>query len=579
MSHWRQQQSNRSDKMAEHDLIIRNARIHDGRGSVEIVGDMAVDGGRISAIGNVPGQGVTEIEADGHVLMPGIIDVHTHYDAQLTWDPTASPSPALGVTTVVIGNCGFGIAPATPESRDTLLANLSVVEAMSLDSLHAGVDWSFESFGEYLDLIDAKRPYPNVAALASHSVMRTVVMGPAGSERAATPEELQRMQALLADAMAAGAIGFGSSTFENHFGAANRPVPSRLAENEEFRAFAETMGQAGGGIMMATCGDRTEIPFLGELAEISGGTTIYAPVLHSSSQPDRAIGIARACAAERERGRSVYAQCSCQPLSMDFTLASAYPMLTIDGWPESAPVEELKAAFADPARRERIREALTVPSGTRIFNGNWDRVEVTITTRAEHAALEGRTIADIAMAQGTDPIDTFFDLALSEGLETTFTAKLLNVEEEAVGELLAMPGNLVSLSDAGAHHTFFCDAGFGMHFLGHWVRELKAFDLAQAIVKLTSEPAMIYGLEGRGVLEPGNAADFILIDPATVSISKTRRLKDLPAGGERLVRDAPGLLGTWVNGVQVFDGKDYCPVTGPGAVLRRQHPASGGAAG
>jgi len=221
-------------------------------------------------------------------------------------------------------------------------------------------------------------------------------------------------------------------------------------------------------------------------------------------------------------------------------------------------------------RRQRIRDALQVPSGTRIFNGHWDRVEVTITRDPANASLEGRTIADIAKERGEDAIDFFFDLALSEGLETTFTAKLLNVEEDAVGELLAMPGNLVSLSDAGAHHTFFCDAGFGMHFLGHWVRELGAFDLAQAIVKLTSEPAGIYGLDGRGVLKPGNAADFILIDPDTVSISRTRRLKDLPAGGERLVRDAPGLLGTWVNGVQIFDGRDYCSVTGPGAVLRRR---------
>ncbi len=555
--------------MAVHELIIRNARIHDGLGGHERLGDMAVDGGRIVAVGEVPGSGRTEIDAQGQVLMPGVIDIHTHYDAQLTWDPTASPSPSLGVTTVVIGNCGFGIAPAPPDARDTLLANLSVVEAMSLDSLHAGVDWSFESFGEYLDLIDAKRPFPNVAALASHSVMRTVVMGADGSERAATPDELQEMQNLLADAMRSGAIGFGSSTFENHFGAGNKPVPSRLAEKEEFRAFARTMGEAGGGIMMATCGDRMDIPFLGELSDISGGTTIYAPMLHFSNQPDRAIGIARACAEQRDRGRSVFAQCSCQPLSMDFTLASAYPMLTIDGWPESAPIRDLMAAFADPDRRRKIRDALKVPSGTRIFNGHWSRVEVTITRDPANTPLEGRTIAEIAAERGEDPLDTFFDLALSEGLETTFTAKLLNVEEDAVGELLSMEGNLVSLSDAGAHHTFFCDAGFGMHFLGHWVRDLAVFDLASAIVKLTSEPARVYGLTGRGSLVPGNAADFILMDPDRIGISKTHRLKDLPAGGERLVRSAPGLIGTWVNGIQVFDGENYCDVTGPGTVIRR----------
>ncbi len=555
--------------MAEHDLIIRNARIHDGLGNAGFVGDMAVDDGRIAALGQVAGTGRTEVDAGGHVLMPGIIDVHTHYDAQLTWDSTASPSPALGVTTVVIGNCGFGIAPATPEARNTLLANLSVVEAMSLDSLHAGVDWSFESFGEYLDLIDRKRPFPNVAALASHSVMRTVVMGAEGSERAATPDELKQMQDLLADAMASGAIGIGSSTFENHFGAANKPVPSRLAGNDEFRAFAETMGQAGGGIMMATCGDRTDIPFLGELSEISGGTTIYAPMLHFSNQPDRAMGIARACADQRSAGKAVYPQCSCQPLSMDFTLEAAYPMLTIDGWPESGDADALSAAFADTAVRDRIRADLKVPSGTRIFNGHWERVEITITQDQGHADLVGLTIADLAEKNGQDPLDAFLDLALSEGLKTVFTAKLLNVEEDAVAELLSMPGNIVSLSDAGAHHTLFCDAGFGIYFLSHWVREAKKFDLSAAIAKLTSEPARIYGLKGRGELTVGSAADFIIFDPDSLELSKTIKLKDLPADGERLVREAPGLKGTYVNGVMVHDGNGYCDVEGPGQVLRR----------
>lgn len=551
--------------MSEFDLIVRNALIYDGLGNDPITGDLAIRDGKVAATGVVTGSADAEIDAGGHVVAPGIVDVHTHYDAQLTWDPTASPSPALGVTTVVVGNCGFGIAPAPPEARDTILANLSVVEAMSLKSLHAGVDFSFESFGEYLDLVQAGKPYPNVAAMASHSVMRTAVMGDAGSDREATRQELEAMQDLFREALDAGAIGMGSSTFENHFGDGGKPVPSRMASDDEFRTFARTLGEAGGGIMMATCGDRTTIPLLGELAELARGAAIYAPLLHYSNQPDRAMRIARECAAEREAGRPVYPQCSCQPLSMDFTAEAAYPMLTIDGWPESGEIDELKAAFADPAVRQRIRDDLEKPSGTRIFNGHWERVEITI---AGDESLTGLTLADLGHRMSKDPLDAFLDLALSEDLKTVFTAKLLNVEEDAVAELLSMPGNIVSLSDAGAHHTLFCDAGFGIYFLSHWVRETQKFTMAEAIRKLTSEPARIYGLKGRGELTAGAAADFIIFDPDRLELSRTIKLKDLPAGGERLVRAAPGLTGTFVNGVQVHDGEEYLDVEGPGQVLR-----------
>ncbi|WP_416899069.1 MAG: amidohydrolase family protein [Minwuia sp.] len=252
---------------------------------------------------------------------------------------------------------------------------------------------------------------------------------------------------------------------------------------------------------------------------------------------------------------------------MDFTLEAAYPMLTIDGWPQSGELAAMKRAFADAAVRQCIRDDLARPSGTRIFNGHWERVEVTI---ARDEGLTGVTVAELAERRGADPLDAFLDLALVEDLRTVFTAKLLNVEEDRVAELLSMPGNLVSLSDAGAHHTLFCDAGFGIHFLSHWVRETGRFSLPEAIAKLTSEPARIYGLEGRGELTVGAAADFILFDPAELALSGTIKLKDLPAGGERLVRRAPGLKGTFVNGVRVHDGADYTGVEGPGQVLRRQ---------
>lgn len=555
-----------------HELVIRNAAVVDGTGAPVRHVDVAIDKGRIAAVGSVAERGHEEVDAKGLVLAPGIIDVHTHYDAQLTWDPTASPSPALGVTTVVIGNCGFGIAPATPDTRDLILANLSVVEAMSLDSLKAGVHWDFETFPEYLEMLRRKGVVPNVASFASHSAIRSVVMKEAGSERAATPEELDQMVRIFRDAMAAGAIGLGSSTFENHNGAGGVPVPSRLASDEEFLAFAEVMAEFDHGVIVITCGDRTSIGFLEQLADTSGRPAIYAPLLHYSNQPQRAARISEQCRQARERGALVYAQASCQPLSMDFRLDHAYPLLTVQPWPELANLEHeaLRQAIGARSFRDQMRQSLSRPDGGRIFNGDWSRVEVTIAATSANRPLEGRTIADIAAERKADPVDVFLDIGLLEGLETTFTAKLLNVEEDRVGELLEDDGNLVSLSDGGAHLTFFCDAGFGMHFLGHWVRDLGRFDLPRAVRKLTSDVADIYGLQGRGRIEVGAHADMILFDPERIGISKTQRVADLPGGATRLVRHAPGLQTVWVNGTRVYNHGDYVDQPRPpGHVITR----------
>ena len=555
-----------------HELVIRNAAVVDGTGGPVRHVDVAVDAGHIVAVESVAQRGREEVDAKGLVLAPGIIDVHTHYDAQLTWDPTASPSPALGVTTVVIGNCGFGIAPATPETRDLILANLSVVEAMSLDSLKAGVRWDFETFPQYLEMLRSQGVVPNVASFASHSAIRSVVMKEAGSERAATPEELEQMVQIFRDAMAAGAIGLGSSTFENHNGAGGVPVPSRLASEQEFLAFAKVMAEFDHGVTVITCGDRTSIDFLEQLAQTSGRPAIYAPLLHYSNQPERAARLSAQCRQARKRGALVYAQASCQPLSMDFTLAHAYPLLTVQPWPELANLEHeaFMQVVGGQSFRDRMRQSLSHPDGGRIFNGDWSRVEVTIAATPANAPLEGRTIAEIAAQRSADPVDTFLDIGLQENLETTFTAKLLNVEEDRVGELLEDDGNLVSLSDGGAHLTFFCDAGFGMHFLGHWVRELGRFDLPRAVRKLTSDVADIYGLAGRGRIEVGAHADLILFDPGKIGISKAQRVADLPGGATRLVRSAPGLQTVWVNGTRVYDQGEYVDQPRPpGHVITR----------
>jgi N-acyl-D-amino-acid deacylase len=556
-----------------YDLVIRNARIADGLGNSLVEGDLAVASGRVAAIGRIKDGAAETIDAEGDVLAPGVIDLHTHYDAQLTWDKTASPSPALGVTTVVIGNCGFGIAPTPAHRRDTVLANLSEVEAMSLDALHAGVDWGFETFGEYLALLRRKSVYPNVAVLASHTVMRTAVMGDEASERPSTPDELDQLLELFREAMDAGAIGLGSSTNENHRGFGGIPIASRMASEEEFRAFMRVLGDYRHGAFMATCGYHTTVDVLEELATISGRPALYAPVVHYSNDPGRAPGILAACDDARARGIPVYAQASCQPLSLSFALTSAYILKTIHPWPADGTTDELRRIYADPGFRDAIRETLARPDPRRIFNGDWSLMDVTTVALSKNAALEGRTIAEIAAAQGRDPLDVFLDLALDEDLQTLFTGRILNVEEDKVGDILRNDGALVSLSDAGAHNTFLCDAGYAMYLFGRWVRELRALDLQTAIRKVTSDPADVYGIVDRGRLGPGAHADMILFDPDTIGITKMERHRDMPAGGERLLRRAPGLHGTWVNGVRVFDGTDYLKhARGPGEVLTRFKP-------
>ena len=550
-----------------YDLVIKNARIADGLGNPLVDGSLAVKDGRVAAAGQIEGEAAETIDAEGHVLAPGVIDLHTHYDAQLTWDQTASPSGALGVTTVVIGNCGFGVAPAPPSVRDSIIANLAEVEGMSLESLKAGMDTNYETFGEYLDLLRRNGIYPNVACLASHTVMRTAVMGDEGSERPSTPEELDKMVTLLREAMDAGAVGFASSSNENHRGAGGIPIASRLADDDEFRTLAKVLADYDHGVFMATFGEKHSIPFLEELTRISGKPGLYAPHFHFTHQPDRASNIMRMAEDARGRGLPVYTQGSCQPLSLTFTLDKAYILKAMHPWPATENHDELRKIFADTAFRNAFRETLKSAESQHIFKGRWDWVPIAVTELEKNQHLMGRTIAEIAEERGQDPLDTFLDIGLEENFATKFTFYMLNMEEDGVAEIIANDGTMISLSDAGAHNSLLCDAGYAMHLFGHWVREKGLFDLPTAIRKVTSDPAEIYGIIDRGRLTKGAWADMILFDPDIIHITNMTRHFDLPAGGERLLRSSPGLKGTWVNGVQVFDGENYRDVPAPGQVL------------
>jgi N-acyl-D-amino-acid deacylase len=555
------------------DLVIRDAEIFDGSGAKPVHGDLGVTGGRIAAIGPRLGAAKETVKADGLALAPGIIDGHTHYDAQITWDPFVDPSPALGVTTAVLGNCGFTIAPCKPKDRDLTMRHLTHVEGMSLDALRAGIRWGFESFPQYLDMLQKQGVGPNVACFAGHSAIRTFVMGEDATERTATDGEIAQMATIVREAMAAGAVGFASSTAEAHNGEGGTPMPSRLADDKELRALVRAMGESGRGLYMLTKGSKTSIPYLEEIAIEAKRPVLIAALFHSNTNPTAAFTWLQQVNEARARGHQLVAQTSCCPLSMDFTFKSPYLFESMQAWKPAMAAHDpaaLTKIYRDPAWRASVRRELEERRGRLLFNSEWQKLFVVETAKDENRKLEGATLADVARQAGKDPLDCILDLALSENLDTLFVAQLLHNDDKEVGKILADPNTHISLSDAGAHLTFFCDAGFGLHLLGHWSRDLGVLDLPQAVHRLTGQPAGLFGIQDRGLLKEGQAADLMLFDPATVARGPKRRAHDLPAGAARLTASGIGLHGVWINGARVTDAKGFCadPQSRPGKVLR-----------
>ena len=548
-----------------HDLLIRGAKVIDGSGGTSRIADVAVTGGRIAEVGQVKDGARQSVDAGGLALMPGIIDLHTHYDAQITWDATISPSPSLGVTTAIMGNCGFGIAPCPAPLRETMVKNLSVVEGMDLAALHAGTRWEFETFPEYLAQLRRVKPYANVGVLFGHSTLRTAVMGEEASTRAQpTDAELARMRALVREAMTRGAAGFASSFSPNHAGYGGLPMPSTIASDEELKALVGAMGETGRGIFVMSTGSRGTPEYMEALSAHSGRPAFIVTVItmYNESAPERALDWYRRCAEANARGREVGIHTTCQPLSFDFTLKEPYPMLSHDAFErvKKAKLDDLPAIYADPAFRGRFRENLKNPRPGILFYGDWSKIELP----------DGTSVAERAREAGRDPLEFFFDHAENERLETRYIAKLFQNNAAGVAPLLKHEAGVIALSDAGAHLIFLCDAGFGLHFLAHWVRETGTFTLEEGVRRLTSHPAAKYRIPERGGITLGAWADLLLFDPAKVGVSGLERLADLPGGGTRMIRRPKGVHGVWVNGVQVFDGRDYVKLdAGPGQVLDR----------
>ncbi len=555
------------------DLVIKDAEIFDGSGAKPVRGDLGVTNGKIAAIGPKLGAAKETLKADGLALAPGIIDGHTHYDAQITWDPFIDPSPALGVTTAVLGNCGFTIAPCKPADRDITMRHLTHVEGMSLEALRSGINWGFESFPEYLDMLEKQGVGPNVACFSGHSSVRTWVMGADATERTATDDEIARMATLVREAMEAGAVGFASSTAEAHNGEGGTPMPSRLADDKELRTLVGAMGENGRGVYMLTKGSKTSIPYLEEIAAEVNRPVVIAALFHSNTNPTAAFTWLSQVNEARARGHKLVAQTSCCPLSMDFTFKSPYLFESMQAWKPAMAAhdpQELKKIYADPSWRASVARELDERQGRLLFNSEWHKLFVVEAAQDQNRPLEGTNLAELAKQQGKDPLDCILDLALSENLDTTFVAQLLHNDDTEVGKILADPNTHISLSDAGAHLTFFCDAGFGLHLMGHWTRDLGVLDLPQAVHRLTGQPAKLFGIQNRGLLREGYAADLMLFDPKTVDRGPKRRAHDLPSGAARLTGSAIGLHGVWVNGARVANGKGFCadPKSRPGEVLR-----------
>jgi N-acyl-D-amino-acid deacylase len=544
------------------DLLLRNAWLIDGSGDPGRAAEVAVTGDRVAAVGApgslAPSSGTRVMDLDGLVLAPGFIDIHTHYDAQILWDADLTPSCWHGVTSVVMGNCGFGIAPTRPEHREIIVRTLENVEGMSIEALNAGIDWCFETFPQYLTVLSRRAKRLNVGAFIGHSPLRLYVLG--GQERPATPGEIETMRDLLREALDAGAIGFSSSRSAAHQGAFGRPVPSRFAETDELFALASVLGEAGKGVMQSTAGPGLFIEQFSQLAERFGIPVTWTALLARSERPGGALRtIERASALPGE----VYPQVACREIVMQVSLTEPAPLGEVDEWKEvlARPPESRAALYRDPEWRDRARN----PTLAR-WEHRWPRMSVQETS--VHGDIAGIPLDRLAAARGTTPFDLMIDLALGDGMATRFRVVMDNDGEEELARILADKRALLGLSDAGAHATQLCDACFSTHLLGHWVRERKAITLEDAVWRLTGHPAKAFRIAGRGLVREGCFADLVAFDPGTIGTTPIERVHDQPGGADRLVVGSTGVQHMWVNGTATrLDGEDV-PGAAAGRILR-----------
>ena len=536
-------------------LVIKGGTVVDGTGNPRFQADVALRGDRIVAIGQDL-KGDREIDARGRIVAPGFIDIHTHYDAQVFWDPALTPSCYHGVTTVVAGNCGFSIAPTRPADRELIAATMEKVEDMNPETLNTGIPWEFESFSEYLNAVTRRGTVLNFAAYIGHTPLRLYVMGSEAVGREATTAEVEQMTTLVREAMDAGAAGFASSFAITHRGADGQPIPSRWAGREEIEALCKVVGDCGRGVVGINGGENLSFSQCYELQPRIGAPFTYTALLTSAQGfHHRAVEIHKA---GRAKGADVWPQVSCRPLAFAMTMVEPFTLNTSAIFAELMPmtIPERRAAYADMAWRERVREGWRNGDG---LLPRWDSYEI---MEAPHSPTTvGRRLNDLAREANADPFDALLELALAEpDLKLRVKAMLANDDAEGVAMLLNTDGCTLGLSDAGAHVGQLCDAVLPTDLLGAWVRERKVLSLEQAVHKLTQVQADLFRFEDRGVLRAGAFADVVIFDAGTVAPGPVRRVWDFPANGERLTADQPsGIHGVFVNGRQIVADGNLLP--------------------
>jgi len=533
-----------------YDLKIVNGTVIDGSGADGFCGDVGIVDGRIVALGAAPEGAAQTIDATGRVVCPGFIDIHTHYDAQIIWDRNLSISPWHGVTTAVVGNCGFGISPMRPEHRRTAMRTLEKVEGMSFDALHAGLgdDWPFTTFPEYLALLEHRGSAINVAALVGHTPLRLWVMGEEATAREATAAEVDAMADLVREAMAAGAIGLSSSQAATHHGDGGKPVPSRLASFAEIDTLVGAMAESGRGIFQAAMGRSLTDKHFTELATRHGIAITWTALLADMVGPGSHRRYLDSAAQQQAAGLNIVPQVACRPIMFDFNFNEPYPFELLGPFKAimQATAAGKLAAYASSDFRADFK--CESAADAKNVNAGWaQRAE--ISRYDPDPALENQSLAAVAAARGVDPIDLALDMAIETKLHSRIRFGFLNHNEAGIEELITNEHTVITLSDAGAHADQLCDACYGTHLLGYWVRDKGVMSLPRAIHALTQRPAQLVGLADRGLLAVGRPADVLVLDPTAVGAGPLRRVQDLPGGGERLICDATGIDAVLVNGV------------------------------
>jgi N-acyl-D-amino-acid deacylase len=557
------------------DLVIKNGTIVDGTGSPRFQADLAIAGGKIAKIGQVHGDATRVIDATGMTVMPGFIDNHCHFDGQATFDPLCTWSSYNGVTTVINGNCSLTLAPIHKGDEHTVSQMLAKVEAIPLDVLESGVRWGWETFAEYLDVVDESLGI-NVGAFVGHSALRHYVMGPASLEREATGEEIEGMQSVLRDSLDAGAVGVSFDRNPRHVDMNGKLLPSNVASKDEILALASTMKDLGRGAIQI--GDPTDLEltegFCAAVAEAAERPVLYISITQSILEPGAWQAHLDHAEENHKNGAMAYPLFNPMPGLRLFQMNSAEFFNFLPTWRElmGGPMDERMKGLSDPGLRPKLAQEVVDGASARLlgFSGRWDLVVVVKAILEKNEGLNGRTIAEIAMERGKQPLDVFLDLAVEEKLDTWFGRNQSNNDDDAITTILNSPDVVIGLSDAGAHVVR--EGGYGMlaFFLSHWVRDKQAMSLEEGVKRITSTQAELFGIADRGKLEEGLAADVLVVDVDGLSVGEPVEVHDLPGGSRRLKQVSQGIPYTIVNGEVLIEHGEHTGAL-PGKVLRGTH--------